>query len=218
MPETLRVYVERMSRFTTLADEFNAETPEGEALRERYDDADEYQSDLDDDRLCEEFNCFQEMILDAREALAQPDPMVALEAAEYWLAAEAESDKPGQVRPDDILRVVRDALAGRPMAPLTSDLLKPALAAQCRFLANVIGTDSPQGRQEARQTAVYVADVSSKMLAALRLALPVCEDAHEDAKTLEGAGRTPEAVQSTAAALAAWEAVAAAIAAANGEA
>lgn len=37
----------------------------------------------------------------------------ALEAAEYWLAEEAASPHPGQTRPDDILRTVRDAL-GKP--------------------------------------------------------------------------------------------------------
>lgn len=55
-----------------------------------------------------------------------------------------------------------------------------------------------------------------QMLAALRLALPVCEDAYHDAKTLEDYGRTPEAIQSTAAALAAWQAVHDAIAKAEG--
>lgn len=57
---------------------------------------------------------------------------------------------------------------------------------------------------------------SPDMLAALRLALPVCEDAYHDAKALEGCGRTPEAIQSTAAALAAWRAVHEAIAKAEG--
>lgn len=62
-----------------------------------------------------------------------------------------------------------------------------------------------------------------QMLAALRLALPICEDAYADAKTRED-NPTGDAVdypaenaQSTAAALAAWEAVKAAIALADGE-
>lgn len=54
------------------------------------------------------------------------------------------------------------------------------------------------------------------MLTALRLALPVCEDAYCDAKILERCGATPEAKQSTAAALAAWQAVSDAIALAEG--
>lgn len=81
MPETLRAYVERMARFTTIEDEFTAETEDGEALRERYEDADEYRADLDDDRLCGELNTLEEMIRDARELLAQPDAPDAAPAA-----------------------------------------------------------------------------------------------------------------------------------------
>lgn len=61
-------------------------------------------------------------------------------------------------------------------------------------------------------------DVNADMLAALRLALPVCEDAYHDAKLFELNGRTPEAIQSTDGALAAWNAVKAVIASAEGQA
>lgn len=71
MTETLRAYVERMARLTTLEDEFAADT----ALQDRYDDADDYRADLDDERLCSEFETLEEMIKDAREVLAQPDPL-----------------------------------------------------------------------------------------------------------------------------------------------
>lgn len=186
MPETLRAYVERMARFTTIEDEFMAETEDGEALRERYEDADEYRADLDDDRLCGELNTLEEMIRDARELLAQPDPTrAALEAAEHWIEEQAWSPI---AENGEILRTIRDAL-GKPH-------------------------DAPDAAPAAPQTP----DASALMLEALRLALPVCEDAYEDAKLAEGvAGEyRREAEQSTAAALAAWEAVKAAIAA-NGE-
>lgn len=68
----------------------------------------------------------------------------------------------------------------------------------------------------------HVRDAAPAMLVALRLALPVCEDAYYDALAaqehptggLEGLER--ERAQATAAALAAWEAVNAAIALAEG--
>jgi len=37
----------------------------------------------------------------------------ALEAAHYWLTEEATSSHPGQTSPDEILRVIEAALAGR---------------------------------------------------------------------------------------------------------
>lgn len=98
------------------------------------------------------------------------DPWAALEAAQFWLQEEAASERPGQTKPDDILRVIGDALAGRPMAPLTSDLVKPDLASQLRFLAGIIGTHSQQGRNEARQTVAYVEGVAAQLLEALQLA------------------------------------------------
>lgn len=61
-------------------------------------------------------------------------------------------------------------------------------------------------------------DVNATMLAALRLALPICDDAYEDAKHIEenptgdAVHHPRENAQSTAAALAAWDAVKAAIA------
>lgn len=42
------------------------------------------------------------------------DPWRALECAQFWLQEEAASEHPGQTKPDDILRVIGDALAGRP--------------------------------------------------------------------------------------------------------
>lgn len=94
-------------------------------------------------------------------------PWTALEAAQFWLQEEAASTRPGQTKPDDILRVIADALAGRPMAPLTSDLVKPDLRSQLRFLASIIGTSSQQGRNEARQTVAYVEHVTARLLADL---------------------------------------------------
>lgn len=41
----------------------------------------------------------------AMDALLQ-----ALKQAEHWLQAEADSPEPGATRPDEILRVIRDAL------------------------------------------------------------------------------------------------------------
>lgn len=42
-------------------------------------------------------------------------PWDALEAAQFWLQEEAASERPGQTKPDEILRVIGDALAGRPV-------------------------------------------------------------------------------------------------------
>lgn len=50
-------------------------------------------------------------IQEYRDALAKA--CATLEAAEHWLAEEAASPHPGQTRPDDILRVIREAL-GKP--------------------------------------------------------------------------------------------------------
>lgn len=62
-------------------------------------------------------------------------------------------------------------------------------------------------------------DVNADMLAALRLACPVCEDAYEDArafeKTAEGEAHPAESAQSTGAAKTAWMVVASAIASAE---
>lgn len=44
-------------------------------------------------------------------------PWDALEAAQFWLQEEAASAHPGQTKPDEILRVIGDALAGRPASP-----------------------------------------------------------------------------------------------------
>lgn len=41
---------------------------------------------------------------------AAPEMREALEAAEHWLAEEAESPEPGATKPDEILRVIRAAL------------------------------------------------------------------------------------------------------------
>lgn len=45
------------------------------------------------------------------------DPWHALECAQFWLQEEAASAHPGQTKPDEILRVIGDALAGRPASP-----------------------------------------------------------------------------------------------------
>lgn len=110
-------------------------------------------------------------LIEGQEAAASTkfvSPWAALEAAQFWLQEEAASTHPGQTKPGDILRVIGDALAGRPMAPLTSDMVKPDLASQCRFLVSVIGTHSQQGRNEARQTALYIGGMAMKMLASLK--------------------------------------------------
>ena len=110
-------------------------------------------------------------LVEGQEAVSDTkfvSPWAALEAAQFWLQEEAASDRPGQTRPDDILRVISDVLAGRPMAPLTSDMVKADLASQCRFLNSVIGTHSQQGRNEARQTALYIEGMALKMLASLK--------------------------------------------------
>ncbi len=49
----------------------------------------------------------------ARAMAAAGPTRAALEAAEHWLAEEAASPHPGQTRPDEILRVIREAL-GKP--------------------------------------------------------------------------------------------------------
>lgn len=75
-----------------------------------------------------------------------------------------------------------------------------------------------QTAPDAAPAAPQTPDASALMLAALRMALPVCEDAYNDAHALqaEPSDYAAERQQSTAAALAAWEAVKAAIAAAEG--
>lgn len=114
----------------------------------------------------------------ARDAVER-GPWHALECAQFWLQEEAASEHHGEARPDDILRVIGDALAGRPMAPLTSDLVKPDLASQLRFLGGIIGTDSQQGRNEARQMVAYVEGVAAQLLAALK-------ELSADVRELEG--------------------------------
>jgi hypothetical protein len=54
--------------------------------------------------------------------------VAALEAVEHWLAEEAASPHPGQTRPDEILRTIRDALGkphdapdASPSVPQTAD-------------------------------------------------------------------------------------------------
>lgn len=36
--------------------------------------------------------------------------LAACEAAEFWLLAEADSDEPGSTKPDDVLRVLAEAI------------------------------------------------------------------------------------------------------------
>ncbi len=42
---------------------------------------------------------------------AAPDMLETLQAAEHWLDEEANSKNPGSTRPDEILRVIRAAIA-----------------------------------------------------------------------------------------------------------
>ena len=74
-------------------------------------------------------------IQEYRDALAKA--CATLEAAEHWLAEEAASPHPGQTRPDEILRVIREALGkphdapdAAPAAPQTPavDLVKMGLS------------------------------------------------------------------------------------------
>lgn len=93
--------------------------------------------------VAEAFNRPYPVIVDQEHAdtiAAAPAYRSALEAAEHWLAEEAASPHPGQTRPDDILRVIRDAL-GKPH-------------------------DAPDAADAAPQTP----DASALMLEALRLA------------------------------------------------
>ena len=66
----MRAYVEKVAGWTMLEDEYNAETPEGEMLRDQYDDIEEYRSDIDDDRLLSDFADLQGLIGEARELIA----------------------------------------------------------------------------------------------------------------------------------------------------
>lgn len=89
---------------------------------------------------------------------------------------------------------------------------------QLRLIGQLAGTTDKRGHQDQRDIAVYIDSVTSKMLASLKLAEPVCEDAYHDAVALEQepSEYARERAQSTAAALAAWDAVKDAIAAAEG--
>jgi hypothetical protein len=68
-----RAFVEKVARFTTLGDEYTEDTPEGADLRAKYEDVDEYRSDLSDERLCGEFAAFEEIIRDARSIIAKAE-------------------------------------------------------------------------------------------------------------------------------------------------
>lgn len=73
VPRSYREFLESVAGTTSLADEFEADTDEGADLRDRYDDVDDYQSDLDDDRLCSEFTTLQGFIDQARALKATAD-------------------------------------------------------------------------------------------------------------------------------------------------
>lgn len=83
MTDALRAYVEKVAGWTMLEDEYNAETPEGEMLRDQYDDIDDYRSDIDDDRLLSDFADLQGLIEEARELVSSlpPDPADSADAA-----------------------------------------------------------------------------------------------------------------------------------------
>lgn len=72
-------------------------------------------------------------------------PWDALEAAQFWLQEEAASAHPGQTKPDEILRVIGDALAGRPASPPSvADVLARAEA----FVAGFEDDDMQEGIPE----------------------------------------------------------------------
>lgn len=111
----------------------------------------------------------------------------AMEAAEHWLAEEAASPHPGQTRPDEILRVIREAL-GKPHNATD--------AAGWRGMCNDLGLpcddDGPDAAPAAPQT--------SEALAALENAeafiLDCPASAHRDAVLRDVRGAISSAPQS----------------------
>lgn len=59
--DPIREFVESMARFTLPDEEFESAG---------YDDADDFVSDMDDERLCSEYSTFMEMVREARAILA----------------------------------------------------------------------------------------------------------------------------------------------------
>lgn len=68
-----RQFIKKTAAMGTLDDEFSAQTKRGARIRERYDDVDDYRSDLSDDRLCTEFGNLEGVIKDARQLLNDPN-------------------------------------------------------------------------------------------------------------------------------------------------
>ncbi|WP_420408673.1 hypothetical protein [Hoeflea sp.] len=73
-PHPAAAFIERMAQYTTPEDEF-ADPALGHA--DRYADADELVSDMDDEQLCAAFSQFMDMVREARkvrDAMAAPEP------------------------------------------------------------------------------------------------------------------------------------------------
>lgn len=68
-----RQFIKNTAAMGTLDDEFSAQTKRGARIRDRYDDVDDYRSDLSDDRLCTEFGNLERVIKDARQLLKDPN-------------------------------------------------------------------------------------------------------------------------------------------------
>jgi len=123
MTDALRAYVEKVAGWTMLEDEYNAETPEGEMLRDQYDDIEEYRSDIDDDRLLSDFADLQGLIGEARGLLAHVTPDAspsapqtpdasALMLAALRLAAERIEMNNYGGEEDEALAEIKAAIAG----------------------------------------------------------------------------------------------------------
>lgn len=68
-----RQFIKNTAAMGTLDDEFSAQTKRGARIRDRYDDVDDYRSDLSDDRLCTEFGNLEGVIKGARQLLKDPN-------------------------------------------------------------------------------------------------------------------------------------------------
>ncbi|WP_293811308.1 hypothetical protein [uncultured Bosea sp.] len=75
--EGSRDFVERVAGLRTLHDQFRADSPEGEQLRNDYENVDDYRSDLGEERLSAELGKLEGLIHDARQILVREpaDPL-----------------------------------------------------------------------------------------------------------------------------------------------
>lgn len=64
---TLEAFVRRMAALTTPEEEFKALEESAEGTE--YDDVDEFVADLDDDRLCDEYSAFMDLIREAKQMM-----------------------------------------------------------------------------------------------------------------------------------------------------